>query len=170
LSSVILIGMPGAGKSTIGVILAKSMLLPFVDTDLLIQQREQMTLCEIIEQKGRNYFLSCEQECITGQRFEDCVVATGGSVVYSEASMRYLKQFGLVVYLKVTPRVLRRRIRNFTTRGIVTFGAADIKSIYGERARLYEKYADITIDCSHGNMESIVCNIIKNVRGNNSKG
>ncbi len=139
--------MPGAGKSTIGVLLAKSMLMDFVDTDLLIQKKCAESLCGIIAAKGIDEFLKIENDVICENDFENSVVATGGSAVYGEEAMAKLRADGVAVYLKLSPEELVRRIDNIHTRGIAMKEGTSIADLYAERAPLYEKYADITVEC-----------------------
>ncbi len=147
MKNVILIGMPGAGKSTIGVLLAKSMLFNFCDTDLCIQKETGESLVETIHKRGIADFIKLEEEIICKQRFEESVVATGGSAVYGEKAMAYLKGNGVIVYLKVSATELTKRINNIHTRGIAMKDGITIATLYKERAPLYEKYADITVNC-----------------------
>ncbi len=147
MKNIVLIGMPGAGKSTIGVLLAKSMLMDFVDTDLLIQKKCAESLCGIIAAKGIDEFLKIENNVICENAFENSVVATGGSAVYGEEAMAKLRKNGVAVYLKLSPEELVRRIDNIHTRGIAMKEGTSIADLYAERAPLYEKYADITVEC-----------------------
>ena len=156
MKNIVLIGMPGAGKSTIGVLLAKTMLMDFCDTDLIIQKKEGSALCEIIKEKGTDGFIRIEDEIIGAQRFENCVVATGGSAVYGENAMKNLKENGITVYLRVNADELEKRICNIHTRGIAMKEGTTIAELYSERAPLYEKYADITVDCSCSTPEQCV--------------
>ncbi|MBQ4603946.1 MAG: shikimate kinase [Clostridia bacterium] len=159
MKNIVLIGMPGAGKSTIGVLLAKTMLMDFCDTDLIIQKKEGSALCEIIKEKGTGEFIRIEDEIIGAQKFENCVIATGGSAVYGENAMKNLRENGIIVYLKVNSDELEKRICNIHTRGIAMKEGTTIAELYAERAPLYEKYADITVDCSHSTPEQCVDNI-----------
>ncbi len=146
-SNIVLIGMPGAGKSTIGVLLAKSLLKSFCDTDLVIQMREGMSLCEIIEKDGVKGFIQKENDIICSCEFENAVVATGGSAVYGEEAMRSLRKNAIVVYLHVPCEELEKRINNIHTRGVAMENGTTIKELYSQRKALYEKYADVTVDC-----------------------
>ena len=155
-SNIILIGMPGAGKSTIGVLLAKAVKKPFIDTDLLIQQQENRYLQDIINNDGLDAFIKIEESIIFGIRAENHIIATGGSVVYSKASMEHLKSKGILVYLDLKFFLIERRIKNIKTRGIALKDRQTLKSLYRERLPLYKSYADIVIDCSHKHIETIV--------------
>lgn len=160
MKNIVLIGMPGAGKSTVGVLLAKSVLFDFCDTDLLIQNAAGESLCDIINEKGLNEFIRLEDEVISGQAFKNTVVATGGSAVYGENAMHNLKENGIIVYLKVGSQELCRRLNNIQTRGIAMKKGTTIADLYNERAPLYEKYADITVDCEGITPEESVNRII----------
>ncbi|NIB43571.1 shikimate kinase [Pseudomaricurvus alkylphenolicus] len=146
--SVILVGMPGAGKSTLGVMLAKALARDFVDTDLLIQLRAGATLQEILDEKGYQALRRLEEETLLGCDFRRHVIATGGSVVYSDAGMRHLKQYGPVVYLDVELDELRRRIHDYETRGIAKRPDQSFESLFEERRALYQRYADIVVNCN----------------------
>lgn len=161
MKNIILIGMPGAGKSTIGVLLAKSMLMDFVDTDLLIQKKYSTSLCEIINSKGIEKFLKIENDVISSWSFLNCVVATGGSAVYGEEAMGRLKKDGIAVYLRLMPEEIEKRINNIHTRGIAMKEGTSIADLYRERAPLYEKYADFTVDCRGLTAEQCVDKIIE---------
>lgn len=164
MKNIVLIGMPGAGKSTIGVLLAKSMLMDFVDTDLLIQKKFSDSLCGIIAVRGVEEFLGIENDVICENDFENCVVATGGSAVYGMEAMEKLRANGTAVYLKLSPEELERRIDNIHTRGIAMKEGTSIAALYAERSPLYEKYADITVDCEGMTAEQCVDVIAKKVR------
>lgn len=161
--NIVLIGMPGAGKSTIGVILAKSLLFDFCDTDLSIQKSTGKSLSQIINEEGIDAFIELEEETICSEAFSGCVVATGGSAVYGEKAMAKLKENGIIVYLKVSPEELQKRITNIHTRGIAMKEGTSISELYEERAPLYEKYADITIECDGLSPEECVDEIIKKI-------
>ncbi len=163
MKNIVLIGMPGAGKSTIGVILAKSLLFDFCDTDLSIQKETGESLCDTISKIGIEDFIRLEEKVICAQEFSDSVVATGGSAVYGKEAMAKLKENGIVVYLKVSPEELRSRIKNIHTRGIAMKEGTTIKELYLERAPLYEKYADITIECDGRSAEECVDLIVNKI-------
>ena len=154
--NVVLIGMPGCGKSTCGVLLAKSLGLDFTDTDLIIQRNEKMSLQSIITTKGNEYFALAEEKAVCGSHFSDCVIATGGSVVYSPNAMRYLSAKGTIVYLKISYETMIRRINNIETRGILLRDGESIAGMYEARQKLYEQYAELTIDCEGLDTEKTV--------------
>ena len=139
--NVVLIGMPGAGKSTIGVILAKMLGKDFIDADLVIQKEEGRLLREIIEQEGPDGFLEVENRVNAGLTPERAVIATGGSVVYGKKAMEHLSEIGVVVYLR-----LNRRLRDIRGRGVVLRDGQTLKDLYEERVSLYEKYAEVTVE------------------------
>ncbi len=159
--NVILIGMSGAGKSTLGVLLAKSLGKDFADTDLYIQQKEKRLLQEIIDAEGIEYFMQVEEDVVSNLTFDNTVIATGGSVVYSEKIMDALKANAVAVYLYVSYDTLAARVKNVSTRGIVMRQGSTYEDVYNERLPLYEKYADITVDCSSMDIESCVEQIAK---------
>lgn len=163
MKNIVLIGMPGAGKSTIGVLLAKTLLKDFVDTDLLIQKKYSLSLCDIIAQKGTEEFLKAENNAICEEKIQNCVVATGGSAVYGCEAMKKLKQNGIAVYLKVGVNELEKRIQNIRSRGIVMKDGESLTDIYKERTPLYEKYADITVDCELLSPEQCVEAIVESL-------
>lgn len=146
LKNVILIGMPGVGKSTIGVMLAKKLGYEFVDSDLLIQSREKRLLKEIIAEEGLDGFLEIEADVNASVDIENVVLATGGSVVYKERAMNHLKEIGTVVYLKVSYEELKKRLGNLKDRGVALKSGQTLKDLCDERCPLYEKYADIIVD------------------------
>lgn len=159
-SNIILIGMPGSGKSTCGVLAAKALLKNFFDTDLLIQNLENKRLQEIINCKGTEYFENAEEKAILSLNIEGTVIATGGSVVYSELAMRHLKKMGKVIYLHLDYKTMEHRIRNITTRGVVLKDGYTLKDMYDERLELYKKYADDTIVCDNNSVEDTVKKIV----------
>ena len=142
----VLIGMPGSGKSTIGVVLAKVLGYEFVDSDLLIQKREKRLLSEIIEQEGIEGFLEIENDVNKNLNVERTVIATGGSAVYGAEAMAHLKRIGTVIYLKLDYKRLRRRLGSLKKRGVVLKKGQTFRMLYEERTPLYEKYADLIID------------------------
>lgn len=164
-SNIILIGMPGCGKSTCGVLAAKALLKNFFDTDLLLQGLEQERLQSIIDQKGIDYFLEAEENAILSLDIKATVIATGGSVIYSEKAMEHLRSMGKVVYLHLEYETMVNRINNITTRGVVLKTGTTLLDMYNERLPLYKKYADLTIDCDKNTVEQTVEQIVKNIGG-----
>ncbi len=164
MKNIVLIGMPGCGKSTIGVLLAKTLVKEFVDTDLLIQATYEKSLCDLIAQYGLEGFKRLENDLISQHSFQNCVVATGGSAVYGEEAMKKLKENGILVYLKLSPADILGRIQNITTRGIVMPQGCTITELYDQRAPLYEQFADLTIDCSSLHIEDCVATILKAIQ------
>ena len=162
-SNIVLIGMPGSGKSTCGVIAAKVMLKNFFDTDLLLQGLEQSRLQELIDSKGVEYFYEAEEKAILSLNIEATVIATGGSVIYSEKAMEHLRSLGKVIYLHLEYETMMKRINNFTTRGIVVKKGSTLLDMYNERLPLYEKYADKTIYCDNNTVEETVEEIVNSV-------
>lgn len=160
-TNVILIGMSGAGKSTLGVLLAKALGKSFTDTDILIQQKDGRLLQSIIDADGTEAFMKIEEETVTSTTFQNAVIATGGSVVYSKAAMDHLRRDGICVYLHVNFEELSQRVKNITTRGIVFKNAHSLREVYEERLPLYEKYADITVYCTGRAIEESVEAIIE---------
>lgn len=161
MENIILIGMPGVGKSTIGVVLAKVMGYQFIDADLLIQKQEGKRLSQIIEEKGVDGFIQVENKVNASVQAEDTVIATGGSVVYCEEAMAHLKSIGRVVYLKLSFSSLTERLGNLKGRGVVLRDGQTLRSIYEERIPLYEKYADLVIDEENLNPEETLQSILQ---------
>lgn len=149
MKSIILIGMPGCGKSTLGVILAKELGLDFIDTDIVIQQRTGELLQETLEKKGVSGLLDEEEQAILSLDFsKPCVVSTGGSAPLREKSMEHLKKYGICIYIKLPCEEIEKRINNRDTRGIAAESGETLRDIYNFRTPFYEKYADETVDCS----------------------
>lgn len=161
MDNIILIGMPGCGKSTLGVLLAKELGFHFTDTDLVIQEREQRLLQNILDHDGLEALLQAEERAILSLCCRNTVIATGGSAVFSERSMNHLKNGGKCVYLKLSLKEITRRIHNFSTRGIACKAGMTLADIYEQRVPLYEKYADLTINCEMNAMTDNVAAIIK---------
>jgi shikimate kinase len=146
--NVALIGMPGAGKSTLGVLLAKRTARSFLDTDLLIQQAERATLQQIIEQGGVASFRAIEERIVLALDCSSAVIATGGSVVYSDAAMEHLGRIGRRIYLDVPLDELERRLGDLDQRGVIRGPGQNLDSLLAERRPLYQRWADIRLDCS----------------------
>ena len=145
-NNIVLIGMPGVGKSSVGVVLAKILGYRFVDSDLLIQEQEGKLLCDIMEEKGLEGFIDVENRVNASIECEKCIIATGGSVIYGEKAMEHLKEIGTVLYLKADYESINDRVGNLKGRGVALKDGQTLKDLYDERTPLYEKYADITVD------------------------
>lgn len=145
-SNIVMIGMPAAGKSTVGVILAKRLGFSFIDVDLLIQERTGKLLKEIIAESGNDGFLKVEEEVNAGLDVKKSIIAPGGSVIYGARAMEHLKEIGTVVYLKLTYEDLENRLGNLKDRGVILKDGMTLRDLYEERSAYYERYADVTID------------------------
>ena len=159
--NIVLIGMPGSGKSTVGVILAKELGYNFVDTDILICERENTTLQDIIDTKGVKELLKIEG--IVGEEYsaEKTVIATGGSMVFSKKAMENLKSNGVCVFLDVPLNEIKSRVRNLSTRGIAMEKGETLDDVYKQRMPKYREYADITIPVNKKSaIEDVVSKII----------
>ena len=162
MENIILIGMPGAGKSTVGVILAKTLGYDFLDSDLVICRRAGTTLQNILDRQGLDYFLDFEEEVALSLCPTQTVIATGGSVPLREKAMEHLKAQGKVVYLKVPLPELQKRLGNIKTRGIAFGPGQDLESLYAQRSPIYEAWADITVspDPAVNDVEEMVEKIV----------
>lgn len=156
MNNVILVGMPGAGKSTVGVVLAKKLGYRFLDSDLVIQEKCGKLLHQLIEERGEAGFLMLENEINVRIRGDKMVVATGGSAVYGKEAMAHFREIGRIVYLRLPYEELKERLGDLHERGVVIKEGSTLKDLYEERILLYEKYADLTIDCSGRDIRSIV--------------
>lgn len=153
--------MPGSGKSTIGVVLAKVLGYDFIDSDLLIQKSANRLLWQIMEEDGIDGFNKIEEKVNSSIESTNSVIATGGSAVYGEKAMRHLGEIGTIVYLDVRYQTLKKRLGNLKKRGVVLKPNQTLKDLYIERLALYKKYAHITIDADHMNIPQTVDSIVK---------
>ncbi len=158
--NIVLIGMPGCGKSTVGVILAKTIGVNFIDTDILIQQREGKLLQNIIDTDGIEKFLDCEAAAVKSLDCENSVIATGGSVVFREEAIEHLKKNGKIFYLNVQLDEIKSRLNNISTRGIAAQKGKSVDEIYKEREQLYKKYADYILDLENSSVEQTIEKIL----------
>ena len=161
MNNIVLIGMPGVGKSTLGVVLAKELGYQFVDADLLIQERENRLLKEIIAEDGVDGFLKIENDVNASISADKTVIATGGSVIYGKEAMEHLKEIGTVVYLKLDYETLDSRLGNLKGRGVVLKDCQTLKDLYDERIPLYEKYADVIVDEGGLDLEQTLTQVLK---------
>jgi shikimate kinase len=156
--------MPGAGKSTVGVLLAKRTGRDFVDTDLLIQRAARRPLQEIVDGGGREELLRLEEACVLELACERTVIATGGSVVYSPRAMRHLLGLGKIVFLDVPLAVLEQRIDDLSCRGLARRPGQTLADLYGERRPLYQRYAEQTVDCGARSHEAVLNDLLRAIR------
>ncbi|WNY24559.1 shikimate kinase [Methanolapillus millepedarum] len=163
-SNIILIGMPGAGKSTTGVLLAKTLCMSFSDTDLLIQEQRGVPLQDLVDNFGFAGFTKIEEDVISEISPKNTIISTGGSVIYSERAMKHLQKLGTIVYLSVRFPEIMCRIQNISTRGIVLHDGQTLEELYEERRPLYEKYADITIFGDNKTIEEMVTEIAEKIK------
>ncbi|MGN1159808.1 MAG: shikimate kinase [Lachnospiraceae bacterium] len=160
-TNLVLIGMPGAGKSTVGVVLAKKLGYYFMDSDLVIQEQEQRLLHEIIAQEGLQGFLEIENRINASLNAEHSIIATGGSVIYGTEAMAHFKQIGTVIYLKLSYEAIENRLGDLRERGVALKEHQTLAQLYAERTPLYEQYADIIIDCEELVLREVVEQIIQ---------
>lgn len=165
MKNIILTGMPGAGKSTVGVVLAKKLGYGFTDSDLVIQKKTGKLLYQLIEERGEAGFLALENEINASLRRNFSVIATGGSAVYGKEAMDHFGQIGKIVYLKLSCGELEERLGDLRERGVVLRKGQTLPDLYEERVPLYEKYANITIDCYGKSIREIVEEICERYRG-----
>lgn len=162
--NVVLIGMPGAGKSTVGVVLAKVLGHKFIDSDLVIQENTGKLLHELITEHGLKGFLEIENQINAKLDVTKSIVATGGSVIYGKEAMEHLKEIGLVVYLKLSLDSISERLGDLQQRGVALKDGQGLKDLYEERVPLYEKYADIILDCEGKTIREIMDEIAEEYR------
>ncbi len=163
MKSIILIGMPAVGKSTVGVVVAKGLGYEFIDTDLLIQKQKNRLLKEIIEDEGIDGFLRIENQVNRDVQAERAVISPGGSVVYCQEAMEHYKKIGVVVYLRASFETINNRIRNAKNRGVVLKEGQTLEMLYEERVKLFEKYADLTIDEDGKDLGETIDLVLENV-------
>lgn len=164
MKNIVLIGMPGSGKSTVGVILAKVLGYKFIDSDLLIQDQEKSLLKDIIEKKGLEGFIEIENQVNADIKTEKTVIATGGSVIYSKEAMAHLSEIGQIIYIQLSLDNLKKRLGDMEQRGVVLKDGQDLKDLYGERCPLYEKHADLIVNSNEKTVEDLLNSIVKGIK------
>ncbi|MBN1904109.1 MAG: shikimate kinase [Deltaproteobacteria bacterium] len=165
MNNITLIGMPGSGKSTTGVILAKLLSFEFIDTDILIQLNLKRSLQDIVDKEGHIFLRRVEEDEILKISPDRCVISTGGSAVYSKKAMAHLSSFSVICFLRADFSVIEKRIVNFDQRGIAKAGDQSFYDLFMERQPLYEKYADIEIDCNSLSQEEAAGVIAERIMG-----
>jgi len=163
--NIVLIGMPGCGKSTVGVVLAKALGMDFVDSDLVIQSTMGATLAKLIEQHGDDGFRDIENRVNASIDVQNSIIATGGSVVYGAEAMAHLKSIGTVVYLRLTCENITERLGDLHARGVTIKPGWTLRDLYNERCPLYEQYADIVQDCDGLRLRDVVAELQKKLKG-----
>lgn len=162
--NIILIGMPGAGKSTVGVVLAKKLGYGFVDSDLVIQDRYGKLLHELISEYGAEGFWQMENDVNAGLEVHRSIIATGGSAVYGQEAMKHLSEMGIVVYLKLTYEGIEQRLGDLNARGVTLKEGQTLADLYAERTPLYERYAHITVECDGKPLRDVMQEIAEQVK------
>lgn len=163
MKNIILIGMPGSGKSTVGVVLAKKLGYQFIDSDLVIQERCRKLLHQLIEERGEAGFVMLENEVNASILADRAVIATGGSAVYGKEAMAHFRQIGKIVYLELAYEELEKRLGDLHERGVVLKEGMTLKELYEERIPLYEKYADIVVSCTGRDIRSVMEEIAERI-------
>lgn len=163
LSNIVLIGMPGCGKSTVGVLLAKALGMDFIDTDVVFQAKEGCRLQQIMDEIGIDAFLKKEEQAIVELERSKTVIATGGSVVYGRRAMDHLHKHGLVVYIRLPYEEIERRLSNLATRGVALRSGQSLLDLYRERVPLYEKEADLVFDAENCDIERTVASVAERI-------
>ena len=161
--NITLIGMPGAGKSTVGVVLAKIMGYEFIDSDLVIQKQTGKLLHEIISENGNKGFIEVENEINSKLEVENSIIATGGSVVYCKDAMKHLAEISTIVYIKLSYEEIKKRLGDLEERGVVLDDGETLKQLYDERVVLYEKYADVIFDAEGQGIQESASGIAKKI-------
>lgn len=160
-TNIILIGMPGSGKSTVGIILAKQMSKDFLDTDVLIQTREGRSLQDIVDNDGHMVLRDIEERVLLSIEATNQVISTGGSAAYSDPAMQHLRKDGIVVFLHADLDTLRKRIENYETRGLAKKPEQSFEDLFEERYTLYTKYADIIVESSGFTQEQVCTEVLR---------
>ena len=154
--NIVLIGMPGAGKSTVGVVLAKRLGCRFVDSDLVIQEKYDKLLSELIEEHGVEGFWELENQVNASLDYKNTVIATGGSAVYGKEAMEHFRSTATVIYLKLSFEEVESRLGDLAARGVTVRPGQTLRDLYEERMPLYEKYAHLILDCGGKQIREIV--------------
>ena len=163
MQNLILIGMPGCGKSTVGVVLAKALGMDFIDSDLVIQKVTGKRLSQIIDESGDAGFREVENRVNAQLQAENSIIATGGSVIYGEEAMHHLKSIGTVIYLKLSYASIEERLGDLHARGVTIQPGWTLRDLYNERCPMYEKWADVIVDCERMRLREVVGYISRTV-------
>ena len=170
MKNIVLIGMPGAGKSTVGVVLAKRLGYRFIDSDLVIQEKYGKLLHELIEENGVEGFWQIENHINASLETDRSVIATGGSVIYGRSAMEHLRKIGTVVYLQLSCQEIAERLGDLNARGVTLKPGQTLEDLYAERVPLYEKYAHVTVPCDGRMLRQVVMDIIEAMEQSSGEG
>ena len=161
MQNVVLIGMPGCGKSTLGVLLAKVLMMDFVDTDLLLQKKSGKPLQQMVDELGSEGFSEVEESFVSQLRLSRTVIATGGSVALEDRAMETLKENGVIVFIRLSYETIEKRLRNISTRGIAMKKGQTLQSLYAQRQPAYHRWADVVIDADGQDIEQTVAELVR---------
>ena len=164
--NVVLIGMPGCGKSTLGVLLAKAMMMDFIDTDLLLQKQGGKPLQQMVDELGTEGFSEAEEQCICSLDVQNTVIATGGSVAMEEKAMEHLRQNGVVAFVKLSYETIEKRLNNISTRGIAMKKGQTLRDLYDMRQPFYHKWADVIVEADGQEIEQTVARLVDTLKMN----
>ena len=159
--NIVLIGMPGCGKSTLGVLLAKALMMDFVDTDLIMQKQFGKPLQQLVDELGTDGFSKAEEECICGLQLENTVIATGGSVALEEKAMEHLSRDSAIVFVKLTYETIESRLKNISTRGITLEKGQTLRGLYDYRQPYYHRWGQLVAEADGQDIEQTVEMLVK---------
>ena len=162
--NVVLIGMPGCGKSTLGVLLAKALMMDFVDTDLIMQNQAGKPLQQMVDELGTEGFSRVEEDCICGLQLHNTVIATGGSVAMEERAMAHLAQNGIIVFVKLTYETIESRLKNISTRGITLEKGQTLRDLYDYRQPFYLRWGQIVVEPDGQDIEQTVAMLVNRLK------
>ena len=167
MANVVLIGMPGCGKSTLGVLLAKALMMDFVDTDLIMQNQSGKPLQQMVDELGTEGFSQAEEDCICGLKLDNTVIATGGSVALEERAMKHLAKTGVIVFVKLTYETIESRLKNISTRGITLKKGQTLRDLYNLRQPYNHHWGQIIVESDGQDIEQTVEMLVNKLKEEN---